>query len=84
MNRYIKKLILGFYSRFDSPDRRRKHSFIKRNYGIEIGKYTYGYSLSKIAKETKIGSFCSIASGVSIGLMKSSDRECQHPPISIL
>ena len=34
-----------------------------------MGKYSYGYDLQYIARGTQIGSFCSIAHGVSIGLM---------------
>ncbi len=80
MNRYIKKCVLAFYSRFDKPDCKRKHLFIKRAYGIEIGKYSYGYNLSRIAKGTKIGSFCSIAFGVSIGLMNHPiENVSSHP-----
>ena len=63
------KCMLTLLSFFDKPDRIKKHKFIKKSYGIEIGKYTYGYSLRNISKGTKIGAFCSIAPGVSIGLM---------------
>lgn len=69
----IKKLknrfMLALLSRFDKADRVRKHEYIKKVYGIDIGKYTYGYSLNNIARGTRIGAFCSIAPGVSIGLM---------------
>lgn len=80
MKKRINRLLLAFYSRFDKPDRVKKHQFIKHAYGIDIGKYTYGYQLAHIAKGTKIGAFCSIASGVSIGLMNHPlDKVSTHP-----
>ena len=79
-SRFIDKCMLAFYSRFDKPDRVKKHIYLKRVYGIEIGKYTYGYNVTRIAKGTKIGSFCSIAPGVSIGLMNHpTENVSSHP-----
>ncbi len=46
-----------------------RRKYIKKQFDIEIGKYTYGYKIKNIEKGTKIGAFCSIADGVKIGLI---------------
>ena len=43
--------------------------YYKKRFGVEVGKHSYGMDFSNIAQGTKIGAFCSIASGVKIGLM---------------
>mgnify|MGYP005760793127 CR=1 FL=1 len=53
----------------DTVDETLKRQWYKKYYNISIGKYTYGYNADNIAQGTKIGAFCSIASGVKIGLM---------------
>ncbi|WP_283108904.1 CatB-related O-acetyltransferase [Thomasclavelia spiroformis] len=55
--------------KFDTPDKSLERQWYKKNFNIRIGKYTYGYNMNNIAPGTKIGAFCSIASGVKIGLM---------------
>lgn len=67
--KFIEKIIFRIISKIDSKDEKYKRKFIKDKYNIEIGKYTYGYTIANIAKGTKIGAFCSIANGVKIGLM---------------
>lgn len=43
-------------------------SLMKRYYDIEIGRYSYGECLfpGRLTRGTKIGNFCSVASGVSV------------------
>ena len=53
----------------DSNDTAKYRSYIKKKYNISIGKYRYGYDISSIGLGSIIGNFCSIASGVKIGLM---------------
>ena len=67
--KFLERIIFSIICRIDSKDGKYRRKFIKKKYDIEIGKYTYGYSISDIAKGTKIGAFCSIASGVKIGAM---------------
>lgn len=55
---------------FDTEDRALRRKFYQEYYNIEIGKHTYGEELNNIARGTKIGAFCSLASGVKIGLME--------------
>lgn len=55
---------------FDTEDRALRRKFYQEYYNIEIGKHTYGEDLNNIARGTKIGAFCSLASGVKIGLME--------------
>ncbi len=69
MRKFIEKVIFSIISKIDSKDSKYKRKFIKNKYDIEIGKYTYGYSISSIARGTKIDAFCSIAPGVKIGSM---------------
>ena len=53
----------------DNKGTDKVRKYIKKKYNVEIGKYTYGYDISSIEAGCKIGSFCSIAKGVKIGLM---------------
>ena len=69
MNKIVNWLRLLWIKIMDSPDGELRRKYYKQQYGIDDGKYTYGYNNKNIAKGTKIGSFCSIASGVKIGLM---------------
>lgn len=69
MNLYIQNWILRVIAKFDSKDSKWKRRFIKNQFGIEIGRYTYGYNLNEISAGTQIGCFCSFASGVKIGRM---------------
>ncbi len=69
MNYYIEKMYLKWLRSTDSKDHCKMRAYIEKNYGIKIGKYTYGYNFRDIAKGTQIGAFCSIAPGVKIGLM---------------
>lgn len=69
MMRFFDRLVLMIISVIDSKDTHLQRRYIKKRYKVEIGKYTYGYRITDIAGGTKIGSFCSIASGVKIGLM---------------
>lgn len=69
MRRFIERWRLFWIKRKDSNDGRLIRHYYKEKYGIDIGKYTYGYNKDNIARGTKIGAFCSIADGVKIGLM---------------
>lgn len=41
-------------------------NIIKNDFGVDVGKHSYGMDFSNIAQGTKIGAFCSIASGVKL------------------
>ena len=69
INKVFKPLRMAFLNYTDDKQRTKYREYIKKNYGISIGKYTYGYDINEIAKGSKIGSFCSIATGVKIGQM---------------
>ena len=69
----IKKIIIKLYEklsfRFDNRAGDKRRAYYLKKYNVKIGKYTYGINISNTASGTSIGSFCSIASGVKIGLM---------------
>lgn len=69
MKQFIIWLKLLWIKCRDSADGELRRNFYKQQYDIDVGKYTYGYNNKNIARGTKIGAFCSIASGVKIGLM---------------
>lgn len=69
MKQFIIWLKLLWIKCRDSADGELRRKFYKQQYDIDVGKYTYGYNNKNIARGTKIGAFCSIASGVKIGLM---------------
>ena len=69
MNVLYRKIALRIIDRFDTVDMTRRREFIEKEYGIKIGKYTYGYNFHEIASGTCIGAFCSFASGVKVGQM---------------
>lgn len=69
MNSFIFKLKLRRIKAKDSCDGQLIRAFYREQYGVDIGKYTYGYNIDNIARGTRIGAFCSIADGVKIGLM---------------
>lgn len=69
LKKIIDKIQLKYVSFFDDASGTKTRKYYKKIYNIEIGKYTYGYKGAKISNGTKIGSFCSIAPGVKIGLM---------------
>lgn len=53
----------------DNVERTKQRNYVKQNYGISVGRFTYGYDVNEIGEGSVIGSFCSIASGVKIGQM---------------
>lgn len=70
--RAIREIILKLILKLDNQKRDFSRRIMKNYYSVEIGKYTYGgcYEIDgRIARNTKIGSFCSIADGVRIGGM---------------
>lgn len=69
IKKIVNKIELKYICCFDDVSGKKIRKYYKRKYNIEIGKYTYGYREAKIINGTKIGSFCSIAPGVKIGLM---------------
>lgn len=69
MNLHLQNGILRVIEKVDSKDSKWKRKFIKEQFGIEIGRYTYGYNPNEISAGTYIGSFCSFASGIKIGRM---------------
>lgn len=66
---FVLKLELLLIELRDQPNGQLRRDFIKRRFGISIGKYTYGYDFKNIARGTEIGAFCSFAGGVKVGLM---------------
>ena len=66
---YTVPLRLSIIKLTDDIDRSKQRAFYKKEYDIEIGKFTHGHNVHEIGKGTKIGAFCSIASGVKIGQM---------------
>lgn len=69
MNVFVRKIMLRLITKVDKKDFRFRRKFISKEYGVIIGKYTYGYNPNDISSGTKIGAFCSFASGVKIGQM---------------
>lgn len=67
--RIIEKLKLFLINKFDNASSDKLRAYYKKKYNVEIGKYTYGYKINDIGRDSVIGAFCSIASGVKIGLM---------------
>lgn len=65
----IDKIIQRILERQDSVDGKKIRNWYKKKYGVTIGRYTYGFLNNEIAAGTIIGSFCSIATGVKIGVM---------------
>lgn len=65
----VEKIKRTMISLYDTADGRKLRSYYKRRYNISIGKYTYGYHIEDIGTGSRIGAFCSIASGTKIGLM---------------
>lgn len=53
----------------DDLARSKQRDYIKRAYGITIGRFTHGYNVKENGEGSILGSFCSIASGVKIGQM---------------
>lgn len=64
-----KRTIFRGIRRVDDRHDNFSRQFFKRQFDIEIGRYTYGgWQIdNSIAPGTRIGSFCSIAGGVRIG-----------------
>lgn len=69
INKFFERLTLKILKKTDNVAGDKVRAFYAKKRDIIIGKYTYGYEHSDIAKGTVIGSFCSIASGTKIGLM---------------
>lgn len=69
MSKILERFKIKVLKKFDYRDERRVRKYVLKHKCVQVGRYTYGYLGNEIAKGTKIGSFCSIASGVKIGLM---------------
>lgn len=67
--RIVEKLKIFLLGKLDNASSDKVRAYYKRKYNVEIGKYTYGYRINDIGRNSTIGAFCSIASGVKIGLM---------------
>jgi acetyltransferase-like isoleucine patch superfamily enzyme len=67
--RLFQKIRILYIKAIDSDDCSKLRDYYKKKYNVHIGKYTYGYEINSIGYGTSIGSFCSIAQGVKIGLM---------------
>lgn len=80
MNSLARKIMLRLIAKIDKKDFRKRRKFILKEYGITIGKYTYGYNINEISSGTTIGSFCSFASGVKVGRMNHpTEFVSSHP-----
>ncbi|WP_272482092.1 CatB-related O-acetyltransferase [Thomasclavelia spiroformis] len=68
---YKRKIFWKIVLRFDNEESFLLREYYKKCFNIDIGKYTYGFDNKDtlIQPGTKIGKFCSIATGVKIGLM---------------
>lgn len=61
MMKYIRKIILKIYRKNEFESRKLRDFFLK-NYGAEIGLYSYGcFDPKRIPRGTVIGRFCSFA-----------------------
>ena len=69
IKKYFYKIYEKILGKFDDNDGKLLRQYYKKRFGVEVGKHSYGMDFSNIAQGTKIGAFCSIASGVKIGLM---------------
>lgn len=68
-SKLARKLALSMVIRLDDKARTAYRELYHAYYGVKIGKHTYGYQKNSIVPGTTIGSFCSIAENVKIGLM---------------
>lgn len=66
---YKRSDVLDLILKFDDSQSTNTRLILKQDYGIEIGKYSYGcFKIDgSIIRGTKIGAFCSIGSGGKIG-----------------
>lgn len=69
IKKYFYKIYEKILGKFDDNDGKLLRQYYKKRFGVDVGKHSYGMDFSNIAQGTKIGAFCSIASGVKIGLM---------------
>ena len=69
IRRILNKLKIRAIRLTDTSDSHKIRDYYQKTYGVSIGEYTYGYQIESIGSGSKIGKFCSIASGVKIGLM---------------
>lgn len=67
--RITEKLKIFLIRKFDNAASDKLRAYYKKKYNVTIGRYTYGYRINDIGQNSVIGAFCSIASGVKIGLM---------------
>lgn len=67
--RIVEKLKMFLLGKLDNASSDKIRAYYKKKYNVEIGKYTYGYRINDIGRNSTIGAFCSIAAGVKIGLM---------------
>lgn len=65
----FREVVVRIILKTDGTDGRKMRNWYEKNYGVKIGRYTYGYWGNEISSGTCIGSFCSIATNVKIGLM---------------
>lgn len=68
IKKYFYKIYEKILGKFDDNDGKLLRQYYKKRFGVDVGKHSYGMDFSNIAQGTKIGAFCSIASGVKIGL----------------